>query len=212
MNGTGNSGNSGSNGDGRNGGNAGAAGGTGGANGTGGTGGGVGSVWEPTDAEGAALSQRWWRWADSAPEDRSPVRDRTGEHAGWNQPGDVWFLAGTYGGRVVRRCAVPAGRRLFFPVLNMQHDTKYAKTPQRLGVAEAVAAVNGVPLPLREFTAQYRGPWFTRRFSWGLWAGLAPLTPGQYVLEIKATATNGFHVDTTYHLEVTAAPTFAGRS
>lgn len=79
------------------------------------------------------------------PDDISPVRDTTGEHADWNQPDDLWFLAGTYGGRVVRRCAIPADRRVFFPVLNMQHTRPYSKVPQSLTVAEATASLNGIP-------------------------------------------------------------------
>lgn len=35
----------------------------------------------------------------------------------------------------------------------------------------------------------------------GVRGGMAPLLPGQYVLEIRANATKGFRVDTTYHLE-----------
>ncbi|MFJ4777930.1 hypothetical protein [Streptomyces sp. NPDC088762] len=140
----------------------------------------------------------------SAPGDRSPVSDRTGENAGWNQPDDLWFLAGTYGGRVVRRSTIPSDRPLFFPVLNMEHNRFYSKTPLTMGVVEATAALNGVPLPLQEFSAQFRTRWLTRRFTWGVWAGVAPLRPGQYVLEIKAAADNGFWIDTTYHLEVTA--------
>ncbi|MFJ4862164.1 hypothetical protein [Streptomyces sp. NPDC088748] len=88
--------------------------------------------------------------------------------------------------------------------LNMQHNRFYAKTPRATGVAKATADLNGVPLPLREFSAQFRTRWLTRRFTWGIWAAVAPLTPGQYVLEIKATTHNGFRVDTTYHLEATA--------
>ena len=60
---------------------------------------------EPGPEQGGELAARWWQWALSAPDDRSPVSDTTGEFAGWRQPDDVWFLAGTYGGRVVRRCS-----------------------------------------------------------------------------------------------------------
>ncbi|MFD9257500.1 hypothetical protein [Streptomyces sp. NPDC059538] len=88
--------------------------------------------------------------------------------------------------------------------LDMQHNRFYAKTPQTMVVAKATTDLNGVPLPLREFSAQFRTRWLTRRFTWGIRAAVAPLTPGQYVLEIKATAHNGFCVDTTYHLEATA--------
>ncbi|MFD8889736.1 hypothetical protein [Streptomyces sp. NPDC059566] len=70
----------------------------------------------------------------------------------------------------------------------MQHNRFYAKTPQTMGVVKATADLNGVPLPLREFSAQFRTRWLTRRFTWGIRAAVAPLTPGQYVLEIKATA------------------------
>ncbi|GAA2981240.1 hypothetical protein [Streptomyces fulvorobeus] len=160
----------------------------------------VDSTWELSGEEGGALAGRWWKWALSAPDDRCPVQDTTGEHAAWKQPGDLWFLAGTYGGRVVRRCAVPADRRLFFPVLNMQHTRSYSRVPRSMAVAEADASLNGVPLPLREFTAAFRTG-LVQRYAWGVWGGVAPLTPGAYVLEIRARATNGFQVDTTYHLE-----------
>ncbi|MFE9627706.1 hypothetical protein [Streptomyces sp. NPDC006527] len=163
----------------------------------------VDSTWKLSDKEGGVLAGRWWKWALSAPDDLSPVQDVTGEHAAWNQPNDLWFLAGTYGGRVVRRCAVPSTRPLFFPVLNMQHTRAYSKVPQSLTVAEATASVNGIPLTLQEFSAPFRTG-LTRRFAWGIWGGITPLTPGQYVLEIKAQSTSGFWVDTTYHLEAKA--------
>ncbi|MFJ9057863.1 hypothetical protein OHB07_03375 [Streptomyces sp. NBC_00111] len=160
----------------------------------------VDSGWKLSSAEGGRLAGRWWKWALSAPEGRSPVEDTTGEHAAWNQPDDLWFLAGTYGGQVVRRCAVPSARPLFFPVLNMQHTRSYSRVPLSMSVAEATASLNGIALPLEEFTAPFRTG-LTQRYAWGLWGGVAPLIPGQYVLEIKARATNGFWVDTTYHLE-----------
>ena len=51
-------------------------------------------------------------------DDESPIADRTGERCGAGQSGDVWFLAGTYGSRPVeRKCTVPAGKHLFFPVI-----------------------------------------------------------------------------------------------
>ncbi|MGW1717652.1 hypothetical protein [Streptomyces sp. NPDC002156] len=162
--------------------------------------------WQIDETEGGQLAARWWKWALSAPDSRSPVKDTTGEHAGWKQPADLWFLAGTYGGRVTRRCEVPSGRPLFFPVINIQHTRLYSKEPQTLPVEEASAFLNGSPLPLREFAS----PWFRaglmRRVAWGIWGGIAPLVPGQYVLEIKGTARNGFWVDTTYHLAVVDNP------
>ncbi|MGW1885004.1 hypothetical protein [Streptomyces sp. NPDC001970] len=158
--------------------------------------------WEIGDQEGGVLAARWWQWALSAPDDMSPVADETGEHAAWQQPEDLWFLSGTYGGRVVRRCEVPSDRPLFFPVLNIQHTKHYSRKPLTLSVEEAKAFLNGVPLSLREFTAPLFRVGLRMHLAWGIWAGIAPLAPGQYVLEIKGSTTGGFWVDTTYHLTV----------
>jgi hypothetical protein len=67
----------------------------------------------------AELSLLWWRWAASFEYGESPVADRTGANCQLKQNGSVWFLAGTYGSqRTVRKCAVPRGRFLFFPLIN----------------------------------------------------------------------------------------------
>ncbi|MET9125888.1 hypothetical protein [Streptomyces sp. NPDC004528] len=163
-------------------------------------------IWQLTPQEGGKLAARWWKWALSAPDDRSPVTDQTGEFADWKQPRDLWFLAGTYGGRVVRRCQVPAQRRLFFPVFNTQRRSRFTPTPMLVDVASAEAAVNGLPLPLQEFTSKPFRTGLYRRVAWGLWCGLEPLPAGQYMLDIKARTTGGFWVDTTYHLTVVGDP------
>ncbi|MEU5162450.1 hypothetical protein AB0G74_22975 [Streptomyces sp. NPDC020875] len=163
----------------------------------------AGGTWELDAETGGILAGRWWKWALSAPDDACPVQDTTGEHAAWRQPDDLWFLAGTYGGRVVRRCAIPSTRPLFFPVLNMQHSRGYSKVPLTMTVTTATASLNGAPLTLREYAAPFRTG-LIRRHAWGIWGGITPLVPGQYVLEIKGANTDGFRVDTTYHLESTA--------
>ncbi|MEU8619783.1 hypothetical protein [Streptomyces sp. NPDC048623] len=160
------------------------------------------SSWEISHREGGVLAARWWKWALSAPDHRSPVGDTTGEHAGWRQPDDVWFLAGTYGGRVVRRCKVPSDRPLFFPVLNVQHSRFASWRHLALPVTSATASLNGMPLPLHEFVSP---PFWLRlmpSLAWGVWGGVAPLPPGEYVLEIRGITTGEFWVDTTYHLTV----------
>ncbi|MER7622187.1 hypothetical protein [Streptomyces sp. NPDC126503] len=159
---------------------------------------------ELSGREGGRLAARWWQWALSAPDACSPVLDRTGEFAGWQQPDDVWFLAGTYGGRVVRRCSLPADRPVFFPVFNTQRPAFFSSRPEVMNVAEAHAFLNGSPLPLHEYASPRFRTGVTPRVAWGLWSALAPLTPGQYVLEIKADTGDGFRVDTTYHLTATA--------
>ncbi|MFE6866763.1 hypothetical protein ACFVFS_09415 [Kitasatospora sp. NPDC057692] len=150
---------------------------------------------------GAALAARWWKWALSAPMERSPVADTTGEFAGWRQPSDVWFLAGTYGGRVVRRCPIAAGKPVFFPVFNTQRIALgLSSAPWRVEASAAEATLNGVPLKVHEFASKRFLATGIPRVAWGLWCALDPLAPGQYVLSIKADA-GGFLVDTTYHLD-----------
>src|SRR3954470_4827804 len=64
-------------------------------------------------------SREWWQWAGSFSGDASPIADRAGRLCHSKQSGAVFFLAGTYGTqRTVRKCTVPAGTYLFFPLIN----------------------------------------------------------------------------------------------
>jgi hypothetical protein len=62
-------------------------------------------------------SGRWHQWLYWLPEDRNPGRDETGEHCHEGQSGPVFFLAGTFGGTRHRTCAIPAGKKLFVPLI-----------------------------------------------------------------------------------------------
>lgn len=65
------------------------------------------------------FSARWWQWLLSIPAAVNPNLDTTGEHCGLGQYDDVWFLAGTFGGPpVTRTCTIPAGKPIFFPIIN----------------------------------------------------------------------------------------------
>ena len=64
----------------------------------------------------------WWSWALSFPADRNPLLDPTGEFGSQGQSGPVWFLAGTGGGTVERTLTIPAGKGIFFPMLNVIND------------------------------------------------------------------------------------------
>ncbi|MGE3294156.1 MAG: hypothetical protein AB7O95_22555, partial [Geminicoccaceae bacterium] len=66
----------------------------------------------------------WWRWALATPARVNPLLDphATNCDAG-RQPRHVRFLGGNFSGGaedppVVRRCTVPFGTALFFPILN----------------------------------------------------------------------------------------------
>ncbi|MBU8859389.1 MULTISPECIES: hypothetical protein [unclassified Micromonospora] len=57
----------------------------------------------------APLAARWVAWVAAHRQPVNPLKDTTGRHGGRHQPDDVWFLAGTQGGGVSRRCVVRAG-------------------------------------------------------------------------------------------------------
>jgi hypothetical protein len=61
---------------------------------------------------------QWVAWSEAGPVGANAITDPTGDSCAANQPpGPVWFLAGTYGGAVERSCNVPAGRALFYPIV-----------------------------------------------------------------------------------------------
>ncbi|MDQ2963699.1 MAG: PEP-CTERM sorting domain-containing protein [Pseudomonadota bacterium] len=75
------------------------------------------------------LSQQWWQWALSAPASSSPLLDTTGAFAGANNNGPVFFVAGNLaGGTTSRTFAVPAGRPIFFPLVNA-FDIEFQPAP-----------------------------------------------------------------------------------
>jgi hypothetical protein len=90
-------------------------------------------------------SAEWWRWALSIPAATNPVADTTGANCGQGQSGQVWFLAGTFGGSVTRTCTVPAGKHLFFPILNSVYICLHPIDPDPIcaDVATMRAVVDG---------------------------------------------------------------------
>ena len=66
------------------------------------------------------LAAQWWQWVLAVPASENPLTDTTGQFAAVNQRGRVWFLAGNVsGGTTVRTISVPAGKALFFPIVNV---------------------------------------------------------------------------------------------
>jgi hypothetical protein len=63
---------------------------------------------------------QWWQWALGVPRAVNPLTDTTGEHCAQRQVDQVWFLAGSFlgPGPIVRTCEIPAGKSLFFPLIN----------------------------------------------------------------------------------------------
>lgn len=81
-----------------------------------------------------SLTATWWQWVYAQPAiavgttNTNPVLDTTGEYATAGQPAGIgpankyFFLAGTFGGEVMRTVTVPPGKALFFPIFNFEAD------------------------------------------------------------------------------------------
>ncbi|NUT34111.1 MAG: hypothetical protein HOV79_13675 [Hamadaea sp.] len=166
----------------------------------------------PHSPEG--LAARWVRWVAAAGPVRNPVADETGDFAGLGQPDDVWFLAGTFGGDVERRCAIPARRSLFFPLFNIWYDDPDGPPhPERDAVgtltvdgARFTPDVIATPRPF-EVAGVFRNPVTGTRQPiavtvWGLWKRLDPLPPGRHEVRFSGSDGHDFNVSATYHLTV----------
>lgn len=166
-----------------------------------------------------SLPARWWKWTESDPE-QNPVADPTGAQCAKHQPGDVWFLAGTYGGAATRSCAVPSGRAVYFPVLNAICATD-GKDPATV-IAEctlgkpdrAEATLDGKPLDVvaassggsfeivtRDGSALFEPAGAYEVVTTGLWVGPLALSDGQHTIVIKGRS-GEFGLNVVYRLTV----------
>ncbi|MBO0922173.1 hypothetical protein J1G42_15215 [Cellulomonas sp. zg-ZUI222] len=160
------------------------------------------------------LAARWLRWVAGQDWATSPVADLNGEHAGRDQPDDVWFLAGTFGGPVQRDCTVPAGRPLYGPAVNMWGPA--GDGPPVLGDGFGRITVDGADVELREVVvdavdlagSQDNPVTQTRRIvpmaMWGLWGLVPPLPAGRHEVVIRGGDGHGFTVEAVYTLDVAA--------
>ena len=97
----------------------------------------------------AEWSRAWWQWAGSFEMDESPVADQSGALCGGKQRGAVWFLAGTYGTqRTIRTCKVPAGKYLFFPLINYVVMPRPGGNTTCAGVKRTAALITNNPSAL----------------------------------------------------------------
>lgn len=145
-------------------------------------------------------SRRWWRWALSFDEDEGPVADPDGSDCALGQRGPVWFLAGTYGtARTVRSCRVPAGKTLFFPLVNtvalQPEDEDEPCTSLKHRAAESTDSPAGLVLEVngRRFKSLAAHRQATQRCfrvldddtlaaANGYYVAIGPLKPGRYTL------------------------------
>ena len=125
-------------------------------------------------------SAQWWQWALSIPADRNPLLDPTGQDAAIGQTGNVWFLAGTAGGTAERAVTVPAGKALFFPILNTVYVSCCGDPPWDQPYTDATTTP---PTPYPTFEAYIR---FTLKSQLDAVVGLACEIDGRAVQDIAA--------------------------
>lgn len=160
--------------------------------------------------------------------------DTTGAHCAVGQSGKVWFLAGTFGNptSVTRNCTVPAGKALFFPVVNAfcandpggsaTYNDELACARESMDGASGAAEIDGTPVkPMNHLEQRYRfsSPSFslmlqsdnafgapagtyTPAAADGIYLMLPPLSAGRHLIHFKGSAAGIAAVEATYHLFV----------
>lgn len=106
------------------------------------------------------LAMAWWDWAFNQPPNMNPVSDTTGAFASVGQDRDygqgknIFFLAGNFGGeeQTVRRCTIPKGKALFFPIVNSLWIT-----PEECGTVECRQIANGEMDPVTTLECKIDG-------------------------------------------------------
>jgi hypothetical protein len=74
-------------------------------------------------------SAKWWQWILAIPPDRNPLLDKTGQYCNEGQTDqNVFFLGGTFGGKVERTCTIPSDKAIFFPIINYEGNFIEDKT------------------------------------------------------------------------------------
>lgn len=195
---------------------------------------GIGSMAVSTIAyadEGDDLGARWWQHALSIPAAINPILDDTGASCTIGQSGDTWFLHGSFGGgRIVRNCSAPAGRRFFLPIINwlctpwpgetVKQNVRLCKEVNDLtdtlhltidgvssdGLIKRRSQVNPFDVTVPDGNV-YSWPLGTYvAVHDGYWAMLPQLSPGLHTIEIMGGVSAwSFTVDVVYNLTVMEA-------
>jgi hypothetical protein len=174
---------------------------------------------------------KWWQWLVSIPKENNPALDMSGQYAEEKQEDqNVWFLAGTIGGSVVRRCQIPSRKAILMPIIN--YECSFAADPSISTEAELkskcereIDDIKNLSFGIDGFflrdTAPYRirSPYFdvhlrennilgldqhtTRMISDGYWMFLKPLPLGSHQLISSGSCRSGkIMIGATYELTV----------
>jgi hypothetical protein len=172
------------------------------------------------------LQQEWWQWAMAIPASHNPIFDKNGNRCGIAQRGDVWFLAGSTGGKVNRTCAVPEGVKLFVPAVNTfcfpdaAFSDSFCVTDSDNFIDSFLSGtveitVDGTPVTVTDvrdetdfnFAVDANGIFgakpgiYRATIARGFWSLIEPLEPGAHVVTIDAAGPL-FGLSVTYQLNV----------
>ena len=174
---------------------------------------------------------RWWRWLLSLPKEYNPALDISGGYSDQRQDdSNVWFLAGTFGGLVERKCRIPSGKAILMPVIN--YECSFAEEPlittsrgleskckseiddiKNVSVLIDETLVSDLtpyrvrsplfPIHLRDNNVLGLEPCFTKMASDGFWVFLRPLTIGKHHLRTFGSCRSGkIQIGVRYSLHV----------
>lgn len=158
----------------------------------------------------------WWQWAHSTGVEEIEASCEAG------QSGKVWFLAGTFeSGSATRECTLPAGKFLFFPIVNAVYVGTDGESEEvmRDVVNDVIDGAGGLEVTLDGIALEsleiYRAdsPLFTTMgfdstdsfdsVADGFWIMHRPLPVGEHELHIHGELPAfGFETDVTYNLTV----------
>ncbi len=161
------------------------------------------------------LAARWVQWGASTNINCNPIADLTGEFAEKEQPDDVWFLAGCFGGVLNRKCTIPGNTKIFMPIFNMWFTDHY--DPPDLDKAYGFLNIDGQEIEIdRIFTKKpfivrgVRGnPVTGSIFEYsmrvdGLWKLIDPLQVGKHQIFIRGSDGYDFFLEVNYEITVVA--------
>ena len=113
------------------------------------------------------LSAKWWQWAASTPGTADGPFGNGNVDCGVNQPkGNTWLLEAS-APAADRSCAIPAGTRLFFPVVNLECSSLEADPFFGGSVAERQACVQKEAFTLVPLLAELDGTALVSDFTAG---------------------------------------------
>jgi hypothetical protein len=151
---------------------------------------------------------KWWKWCLKCElEGKNPLLDATGYNCAINQTDpDVWFLAGTMGGRSERDCEIAYGKSVFFPIINnliSYAEYQHLKTESDLLnyarsdldetshlklIVDELEYMNLRNYRVRSnlfgilFPSKFAKTTFTQAISDGYWGFLKPLPTGEHTI------------------------------